>query len=70
MGKKGITIKAAAEILGLSIATLRNWDKKGCLRAKRDKGNKYRLYNIGDLERFAEKNNLRRCSNSRVKFVP
>ena len=70
MGKKGITIKAAAEILSVSIATLRNWDTKGTLRPKRDKKNHYRLYDIGDLEHFAEANNLKRHRMRNVKFIP
>ena len=70
MGKKGVTIKAAAEILGVSVATLRNWDASGVFRSRRNKANGYRLYDIGELEYFAEKNNLRRSRNTKVKFVP
>ena len=70
MGKKGITIKAAAEILAVSIATLRNWDTRGILKARRDKENKYRVYDIGELEKFAEKHNLKRGRNRNVLFVP
>ncbi len=70
MGKKGITIKAAAEILSVSIATLRNWDKTGVLKARRDKKNGYRLYEIGALEKYAEAHNLKRSVSRRVTFVP
>ena len=70
MGKKGITIKDAAEILSVSVATLRNWDKSGMLCARRNKLNRYRLYNIDDLERFAESHQLKRIRNLGVKFVP
>lgn len=59
--KRGmVTIKSAAEILGVSVETLRNWDKKGRLSAERDT-NGYRIYKISKLENFAEKNNLRRA---------
>jgi excisionase family DNA binding protein len=39
-----LTIKAAAEVLDVSEATLRRWDKAGKLRAKRHPMNGYRLY--------------------------
>ena len=39
-----LTIKAAAEVLSVSKATLRRWDKAGKLRAKRHPMNGYRLY--------------------------
>ncbi len=40
-----LTIKAAAELLGVSEQTLRRWDKAGKLRPKRHPMNGYRLYN-------------------------
>lgn len=39
-----LTIKAAAEVLGVSEQTLRRWDRAGKLRAKRHPMNGYRLY--------------------------
>jgi DNA-binding transcriptional MerR regulator len=39
-----LTIKAAADVLDVSEATLRRWDKAGKLRAKRHPMNGYRLY--------------------------
>lgn len=59
MEKKGVTIKIAAEILGVSVNTLRKWDDEGILRAKRKK-NGYRYYSIRELEKFAETHKLRR----------
>ena len=59
MGTGLITITSAAEVLGVSIETLRNWDKTGKLRARRDK-NGYRVYNISELEKFAKENGLKR----------
>jgi len=41
---KLLTIKAAAELLGVSQQTLRRWDNAGKLRAKRHPMNGYRLY--------------------------
>jgi len=59
MGTGYVTIKSAADILNISTETLRNWDKSGRLKAKRDK-NGYRIYNITELEHFAVQNGLRR----------
>ncbi len=39
-----LTIKAAADVLGVTEQTLRRWDKAGKLRAKRHPMNGYRLY--------------------------
>jgi excisionase family DNA binding protein len=39
-----LTIKAAAEVLGVSEQTLRRWDRAGKLRVKRHPMNGYRLY--------------------------
>ncbi len=66
--KKGVvTIKLASEILGISVETLRNWDKSGKLSAERD-SNGYRCYRINDLEKFADQNGLRR-KKPRVKLI-
>lgn len=65
---RGITIKEAAEILSVSVGTLRNWDKKGKLKAKRAK-NGYRYYSIANLEKFAVKEGIRRPKNSRVRLI-
>lgn len=54
-----VTIRSASEILRISVETLRNWDKQGKLKARRDK-NGYRVYNISELEKYAEKEGLRR----------
>lgn len=51
--KKGyVTIKSASEIIGVSIETLRNWDKTGKLKSKRDPQNDYRLYNISQIQKL------------------
>ena len=42
--QKLITIKQAAELLGVSEQTLRRWDKSGKLKARRHPINGYRLY--------------------------
>ena len=47
-----LTIGEAAELLGVSAATLRNWDRNGKLKAHRNPLNQYRLYRREQLERL------------------
>jgi MerR family transcriptional regulator, copper efflux regulator len=47
-----LTIKEAAEFLGVSPSTLRNWEKQGKLSTHRNPVNRYRLYRKDDLERL------------------
>lgn len=44
-----LTIGEAAEVLGVSTATLRNWDRNGKLRPRRHPQNGYRIYLHEDL---------------------
>jgi DNA-binding transcriptional MerR regulator len=44
------SIKEAAEILGVSPLTLRNWDKSGKFIAQRHPMNNYRVYKLSALE--------------------
>lgn len=54
--KKGlVTVKEAAEILGVSIQTLIRWDSKEKLKAVRHPMNNYRLYRLADLQKLADK---------------
>ena len=55
MNKDYITIKEAAEILGVSRMTLRRWDKKGKLKASRHPFNNYRIYKRELIEKIAKK---------------
>lgn len=52
MNSKLIQIKEAAEVLGVSKLTLRNWDKAGKLVAFRHPINNYRVYKREDIERI------------------
>lgn len=52
MEKKYYTIKKAAKILGVTPLTLRNWDKRGKLKAYRHPINNYRVYKPQQLELF------------------
>jgi tRNA1(Val) A37 N6-methylase TrmN6 len=45
-----LTIGEAAKILGVTTATLRNWDKEGKLQPKRDPENGYRLYRTIEVQ--------------------
>lgn len=49
---QNIRIGKAAKILGVSVQTLRNWEKSGKLRAGRSEG-KQRFYAVEDLKNFA-----------------
>ena len=52
---KLITIKEAADMLGVTALTLRNWDKSGKLQALRHPLNNYRVYKRADIEALIEK---------------
>jgi len=45
-----LTVSEAAEFLGVSPSTLRNWDRNGKLNALRHPVNGYRLYSKEDLK--------------------
>jgi len=48
------SIKEAAEILGVTPLTLRNWDKSGKFSASRHPMNNYRVYKLSSLEKIIE----------------
>jgi len=49
-----VTIKEAANILGVSPLTLRNWDKSGKFPAQRHPMNNYRVYKLSALEHIIQ----------------
>jgi excisionase family DNA binding protein len=53
MEEKLLTITEAAEILGVSVDTLRRWDKNGKLIAIKKEGGTHRYYRQSDLEIFS-----------------
>ena len=55
MEKIYMNIKDAAEMLGVSKLTLRNWDKDGRLHALRHPISNYRVYKTEDLKKILEK---------------
>lgn len=50
-----ITVKKAAEILGVAVMTLHRWDAKGKLKARRHPINRYRLYTEKQLEKLLKR---------------
>lgn len=69
MWKKYFTIKEAAEYIGVSPLTLRNWDKKGKLQAHRHPANNYRLYRLPDLEKFLKKIDKNRPRRLKIRLI-
>ena len=51
MAKKTFTASEAARTLGISLDTLRRWDRAGQIRTERDKGNR-RLVPVSEVERL------------------
>ena len=49
-----ISISEAANILSLSIDTIRRWDKKGLIKAERNSKNE-RIFSLTELQRAYEK---------------
>lgn len=69
MEKGLVTIKSAAEILGVSVETLRNWDRRGILTAKRSPQNGYRLYNISELQKMLKQKQIKEPRIKRAKLT-
>lgn len=51
-----LTVHQAADVLGVSIDTIRRWEKKGLIRAERN-ANNHRLFSLDELERVQNKIN-------------
>lgn len=63
--KDYITVKEAAEILGVSPLTLKRWDKAGRLRSYRNPVNNYRLYRKEELKLFLKRIAKKRSRHAR-----
>ena len=48
--KEYLTVRQAADFLGVTVMTLHRWDAKGKLKARRHPINRYRLYKKIDLQ--------------------
>jgi len=53
--KRYLTINEVAKLLGVTPLTLRNWDKKGELKALRNPINNYRIYKYEEIELLLRK---------------
>lgn len=62
-GRKYLSIKQAAAVVGVTTLTLRNWDKGGKLQPYRNPINNYRYYRVDQIEAF-----LRQMESSRDRF--
>lgn len=49
-----LTIKQASEYLGVHKDTIRRWETKGKIEAKRNPINNYRIYKKEDLDKILE----------------
>jgi len=50
MENRYLSIKEAAKVIGVTPLTLRNWDRRGVLRAYRNPVNNYRVYRRDQIE--------------------
>lgn len=48
--KELFTVKEAAEFLGVSPELLRNWDRTGKVKTRRNSLNNYRVYKLEELQ--------------------
>ncbi|MCH7530095.1 helix-turn-helix domain-containing protein [Patescibacteria group bacterium] len=67
--RKYMTIQEAADALGVSSQTLRNWEKAGELIPYRNPINKYRMYKVSQIESFIEEMRNERLKKSRFKLT-
>lgn len=49
-----LNIAEAANLLGVSVSTLRNWDRQGKLKPRRHPINGYRMYDRAEIVRLKE----------------
>ncbi len=64
--KKYFTIKEVASILGVTPLTLRNWDKKGKLKAYRNPINNYRIYKKEEIQLLLRKIESKKGPNGKI----
>jgi len=69
MWKKYLTIKEAAELIGVTPLTLRNWDKRKKLVAHRHPANNYRVYRIQDIQLFLKKIDTNKPRRLNIRLI-
>ena len=62
------TVKAAAEYLGVAPNTMRNWDRDGKIRTRRDAANR-RLVPLAEVERLASHDTHTLSARNRFRGV-
>lgn len=69
--KEYVTIREAADLMGVTPQTLRNWEKQGKLIPYRNPVNNYRMYKISQVEDFLDqmRNNRRKRGKFRIRVV-
>lgn len=63
-----ITITEAAEKIGVSVDTVRRWEKKGLIKSSRDKHN-YRTFNLKEVRRIHDKVTGTHTNRNKFKFL-
>jgi len=65
-----LSLQEAADLLRVSIPTLRNWDNSGTLVAYRNPVNNYRVYKVSQIEKFiSDVEKSRKGKRFRIKVV-
>jgi type I restriction enzyme M protein len=68
--KQSFTVSEAADLLGVTTTTLRNWDKSGKLKPSRDPINGYRLYQVEDITRLLQERRYGKATAESVCQIP
>lgn len=68
-GRKYLSIKQAASVIGVTPLTLRNWDKDGKLSPYRNPINNYRYYRVDQIETFLRAMEGSRDKNRKLKLT-
>lgn len=68
--KQFFTVSEAADLLGVTTTTLRNWDKAGKLKPSRDPINSYRLYRAEDITCLLQERRFGTTISENVLQIP
>ena len=63
-----LTVQDASKKLGVSVSTLRNWDKSGKLKSQRNPYNDYRIYRQEDIEAVLQTLHAGKTAKPTVQF--
>ncbi len=62
-----LTVREAADYLGVSSSTLRNWDNSGKLKPQRNPYNAYRMYHKSDIDNILKNLSENKAEESQIK---